>query len=68
VLRCLRDTGMPIAQMLRYAQLCRSGDGTIAERISLLETHDRAVDRQIRELRAQQRNIRDKIAWYRTQG
>src|SRR6266536_356060 len=25
VLRCLRDTGMPIAQMLRYAELCRTG-------------------------------------------
>ncbi len=68
VLRCLRDTGMPIAQMLRYAELCRSGDSTIASRITLLEEHDRAVDRQISELRAQQRHIRDKIAWYRTQG
>jgi len=68
VLRCLRDTGMPIAQMLRYAELCREGDGTIAERIGLLEAHDQAVDQQIRELRAQQRHIRDKIAWYRTQG
>jgi len=68
VLRCLRDTGMPIAQMLRYAALCRDGDGTIAERIAVLEAHDQAVDRQIRELRAQQRHIRDKIAWYRTQG
>lgn len=68
VLRCLRDTGMPIAQMLRYAELCRSGDGTIAERITLLEEHDQAVDVQIRELRAQQQHIRGKIAWYRTQG
>jgi DNA-binding transcriptional MerR regulator len=68
VLRCLRETGMPIAQMLRYAELCREGDGTIAERITLLEAHDRAVDLQIRELRAQQQHIRDKIAWYRTQG
>jgi len=67
VLRCLRDTGMPIAQMLRYAELCREGDGTIAERITLLEAHDQAVDHQIRELRAQQQHIRDKIAWYRTQ-
>jgi DNA-binding transcriptional MerR regulator len=68
VLRCLRETGMPIAQMLRYAELCREGDGTIAERITLLEAHDRAVDLQIRELRTQQQHIRDKIAWYRTQG
>jgi len=68
VLRCLRDTGMPIATMLRYAVLCRSGDGTLAERTALLEEHDHAVEQQIRDLRAQQRHIRDKIAWYRTQG
>jgi DNA-binding transcriptional MerR regulator len=68
VLRCLRDTGMPIADMLRYAQLCRSGDGTLAERIALLEKHNHAVEQQIRDLRAQQRHIRDKIAWYRSQG
>jgi DNA-binding transcriptional MerR regulator len=66
VLRCLRDTGMPISRMLRYAQLCRAGHGTIAERIALLEEHDRSVDRQIRDLRGQQRHIREKIAWYRT--
>jgi DNA-binding transcriptional MerR regulator len=67
VLRCLRDTGMPIAQMLRYAELCRSGDETFAERIELLEQHDRSVEEQIRVLRAQQEHIRDKIKWYRSQ-
>jgi DNA-binding transcriptional MerR regulator len=67
VLRCLRDTGMPIAGMQRYAELCRAGDGTVAERLALLEEHDQAVDRQIHELCAQQQHIRDKIAWYRTQ-
>ncbi len=42
ILRCLRDTGMPI------------------------EEHDRAVDDQVRNLRAQQRHLRDKIRWYRS--
>ena len=67
VLRCLRDTGMPIAGMLRYAQLCRGGDDTVSERIAVLEEHDHVVEEQIRTLRAQQRHIRDKIAWYRSQ-
>jgi len=66
ILRCLRDTGMPIARMLRYAELARAGDGTIAERVALLEEHDRAVDDQVRNLRAQQRHLRDKIRWYRS--
>jgi len=66
ILRCLRDTGMPIARMLRYAELARAGDETIADRVALLEEHDSAVDDQVRNLRAQQRHLRDKIHWYRS--
>ena len=66
VLRCLRDTGMPIAHMLRYAKLARSGDQTIAERLSLLEEHDRAVEERIAQLRATQIHIRQKMRWYRS--
>ncbi|MFJ8042202.1 MerR family transcriptional regulator [Kitasatospora sp. NPDC096147] len=65
VLRCLRDTGMPIADMLSYAELVRSGDATVAERLAVLEAHDEQVEQQIRELRRQQQAIRDKIAYYR---
>ena len=66
ILQCLRETGMPIAHMLRYANLARGGDRTIAERLSLLEEHDRAVEVRIAELRAQQIHIREKIQWYRS--
>lgn len=67
VLRCLRDTGMPIADMLRYARLVRVGDDTMAERMALLEEHDRSIERRIAGLRTEQRHVRDKIAWYRTE-
>jgi DNA-binding transcriptional MerR regulator len=66
VLRCLRDTGMPIARMLRYAELARGGDETLAERVALLEEHDRAVAETIANLQAQQAHIREKIRWYRS--
>jgi DNA-binding transcriptional MerR regulator len=66
LLRCLRDTGMPIAGMQRYAELARGGDDTIAERLALLEEHDRAIQQQVAHLRAQQQHIREKIRWYRS--
>ena len=66
ILRCLKETGMPIAGMLRYAQLARGGDQTIAERVSLLEDHDRAIEERIAQLRAEQIHIRHKIQWYRS--
>jgi DNA-binding transcriptional MerR regulator len=65
ILRCLRDTGMPIATMLRYADLARDEQG-IAERIALLEEHDLEVDRRIAELQAQREHIRGKIRYYRS--
>ncbi|GAA4631804.1 MerR family transcriptional regulator [Actinoallomurus vinaceus] len=65
VLRCLRDTGMPIAEMQRYAELARGGAETVGERVAVLETHDERIDRQIETLRAQQQHLRDKIRYYR---
>lgn len=64
ILRCLRDTGMPIATMQRYAELARSGEATYAERVTVLEEHDRAIEASIAVLREQQERIREKITWY----
>ncbi|MCO5973995.1 MULTISPECIES: MerR family transcriptional regulator [Actinoallomurus] len=65
VLRCLRDTGMPIAEMRRYAELARGGDATLDERIALLEAHDERIDRQLETLRSQREHLRGKIQYYR---
>jgi DNA-binding transcriptional MerR regulator len=67
LVRCLRDTGMPIADLKRYSQLA-TDDSTMAERLELLEAHDREVQASIDGLLAQQRQLREKIAWYRSQG
>ncbi len=67
VLRCLRDTGMPIAQMRRYADLARHGDGTMAERLHLLTEHAVQVEAHITLLQDQQKHLREKIDWYRSQ-
>lgn len=67
VLRCLRDTGMPIAQMRRYAELTRDGEATMAERLRLLKEHDANVEEQLSLLQAQQKHLREKIDWYHSQ-
>lgn len=63
ILRCLRDTGMPIAQMHRYAQLTVD-DGSIDERLCLLREHDKAVTAQLAQLHGWQAHLREKIAYY----
>ena len=67
VLRCLRETGMPIAQMRRYAELARCGDATLAERMDLLTDHELSVQAKIDLLLEQQKHLREKIDWYRGQ-
>ncbi len=66
-LKCLRDTGMPIEQMCRFADLVRQGESTTAERIALLEAHKTAVDERIADFEAKRRYLVGKIDYYRSE-
>ena len=65
LLNRLRDSAMPVADMARYSQLVRAGEGNEADRIALMESHARSLDAQIEELIASREVIRDKITFYR---
>ena len=62
-LRCLRETGMPIAKLRRYAELI-DDPSTMRERVGLLEEHFAATEQAIAELQNQQLRLRHKIDWY----
>ena len=64
-LRCLRGTGMPIAKMKEFADQVRAGADTYAERLALLEEHDRMVSAQMAVLEEQRGKVRFKISFYR---
>jgi DNA-binding transcriptional MerR regulator len=46
----LRATGMPVADMIRYAELARAGDDTFAERRRILLEHRAEVRARIADL------------------
>ncbi|UGQ14089.1 MerR family transcriptional regulator [Yinghuangia sp. ASG 101] len=46
----LRATGMPVADMIRYAELAREGDATHAERHRMLVAHREEVRARISDL------------------
>lgn len=48
----LRLTGMPVADMVRYAELVRQGEHTFPERERLLSAHRDDVRMRIAELRS----------------
>jgi DNA-binding transcriptional MerR regulator len=60
----LRETGMPIAQMVRFAELRRQGPSTYTERRLILEQHQRDLDQQIRQLEQHQAALQEKISSY----
>lgn len=66
LLRCLRDSGMPIVRMREFAELVRAGEDNAEARAELLEEHDREIDAKVEQLRTEQRRVREKITWYRT--
>jgi DNA-binding transcriptional MerR regulator len=61
----LRATGMPIRQMVDYAQLVREGDHTATRRREMLESHRAAIRAQLTELNETAEVLDRKIAMYR---
>jgi DNA-binding transcriptional MerR regulator len=64
-LTCLRDTGMPVREMRRYAELARTGPATTAERLRLFEEHRERVLGRIADLQRDLDAINRKIQFYR---
>lgn len=60
----LRATGMPVSEMLRYAELVRAGAATEGERLELLEAHRDRVLSHIADLNRDLAVINNKIAGY----
>jgi DNA-binding transcriptional MerR regulator len=65
LLRCLRDTGMPITEMQLFVRLMRDGQGTVEERLAVLLEHQRRVEEQVARLQQHLGQLRDKIDTYR---
>jgi DNA-binding transcriptional MerR regulator len=61
----LRATGMPIRQMVEYAQLVREGEHTAARRREMLEAHREAIQAQLIELSETAAVLDHKIEMYR---
>ncbi|MFC7216988.1 MerR family transcriptional regulator [Streptomyces polyrhachis] len=60
----LRETGMPIAGMQRFARLRGAGERTVADRLAMLRKHRGSLEEHIRHLRRNARALDDKINHY----
>ena len=60
----LRRSGMPLAQIRRFAELVREGPGNEEERLELLREHQRRVESQLAELEGCLQIITRKVGVY----
>ncbi len=64
LLCCLRRTGMSIKDMQSFAELLRTGNQNIPQRLNILESHREQVEEQICELQSMLKVIDSKIQFY----
>ena len=60
----LKETGMPIKEIQKYAVLRAEGDGTMSERLSLLEKHLTYVEAEKAKWEANLLKLKEKIGYY----
>ena len=63
-LKLLREAGMPIHQMQQFMAFAREGDGTIADRAELLQSHRTKLAADIAELQEHLEHLDRKIDKY----
>jgi DNA-binding transcriptional MerR regulator len=60
----LRSSGMPLAQIRRYAELVREGPGNEQQRLELLREQQRHIENQLADLQECLRTITRKVGTY----
>ncbi|MBN2910254.1 MerR family transcriptional regulator [Polycladomyces sp. WAk] len=61
---CLRETGMPIAEIRRYVDLGMEGDQTIPMRKQILQKHRQMLEKKMEEINKALTKIDKKMKWY----
>lgn len=63
-IRRLKETGMLLEEIKRYAQLRYRGETTMPERLDMLQKHREYVLEQLKKWNEYLQNLDDKIAFY----
>jgi DNA-binding transcriptional MerR regulator len=64
LVHCLRTTGLPIAKIRNYIDMCLEGDSTIPKRAELILQQEKNLRKQIKDLQRQMEVLKYKKAYY----
>lgn len=65
VVQCLRDTGMPLAEVKEFVQLCLLGDSTIPTRHQLLQNQVKKAEQEVAAMEKRISILNWKVDYYR---
>lgn len=60
----LKDTGMPIKEIKKYAELRSDGESTMTERMVMLTQHKNKLEEEIETLNEHLEKLNEKITYY----
>ncbi|QBO36465.1 MerR family transcriptional regulator [Periweissella cryptocerci] len=66
MITCLKETGMPLAEIGQFIDWCMAGDTTLNERRQMFTSQVQAVEAQIADLQANLRKLEYKQKYYET--
>ena len=61
---CLKNTGMPLQEIARFVQLAQRGDGTLKERVELLQDHREKMAARLEEMQRYMEKITGKVNFF----
>ncbi|ETY73819.1 MerR family transcriptional regulator [Lactiplantibacillus fabifermentans] len=64
LIRCLKQTGMPLEEIRQFVTWCDEGDGTLADRLALFQQQRVVVEAQIHDLLKNLQKVNHKIDIY----
>ncbi|MHC1749323.1 MAG: MerR family transcriptional regulator [Cellulosilyticaceae bacterium] len=64
LIKCLKDTGMPISEIHRIVELSLEGEDTIPQRKEILQQHKNKLENQMEHLKMSMKKIDKKLDWY----
>lgn len=66
IIKCMKNSGMPIKDIKRYMDMCMEGDSTLVDRLEVFLKRKEIVKKQIEELHNIMEIIDHKIWYYET--
>ena len=64
-IKCFRSAGVSVASLVDYMSLYQKGDGTIGERLGILEAEKKKIEERLSQLQAALNRLNLKIKHYK---